>query len=230
MIGNPDLNDNNFNLENYENFYEHHHFEPIPEEYATTINEVIPRFGWALDQVEELEAKNLLDLGCLDGSFALSVAAQLGLTVTGIDLTQDGIALAKERATKFKLPATFYQGEVEKHLVRLAKEGKQYDVVTWFELIEHVKDVPLVIKLIDAVLAPGGSVLTSTPAFESPYFGMDDEANTCHIRLYTMKEEDYYAVNKFGTKRLATSIVKEIGKDRIKDMALHNELINVRYQ
>lgn len=219
-----------FSMDNYEEFYEHHKFEPIPEDMAFTINEVIPRFGWALDKVEELGSRNILDLGCLDGSFALSVCDQLGIPVTGIDLTVDGINLAKERAAAKNLPATFLQGTCEARLEELAAQGKQYDVVTFFELIEHVEDVQRLIKLIDAVLAPGGSVLVSTPDFEGPVYGADDEINKCHIRLYTTAKKSYSRPNKFGTVRKATSIYEEIGEDRIKELSVHNHLINCRYQ
>jgi hypothetical protein len=39
-----------------------------------------------------------------------SVADQLGVTVTGVDLTKDGIDLAIQRAKAKSLPATFFQG------------------------------------------------------------------------------------------------------------------------
>jgi 2-polyprenyl-3-methyl-5-hydroxy-6-metoxy-1,4-benzoquinol methylase len=230
MVGDSKLNDRNFDPENYEEFYSGHYFEPIPEEAALDVHEVIPRFGWAFDQVEELQPKSLLDLGCLDGSFALTIAKHFGIRTIGVDLTKDGVDIGNRRAKEAKLPATFVQGTVEDALFNYAKDGEKFDLITFFEIIEHVKDVQKVLKLIDAVLAPGGSVLVSTPDFEGPHFGKDDEDNKCHIRLYTTAKEDYEAVNKHGTTRKATSIYKEIGEDRIKEIGVHNELINLRYQ
>lgn len=229
MVGIKEQNDKNFDPENYEAFYEHHYFEPIPEASALNVHELIPRFGWAFDKIEEIKPKTVLDLGCLDGSFALTIAKHLGVTTYGIDLTQDGIDIAIERASKANLPAHFSQGTIEEWLERFAREGMKFDVITWFEIIEHVKDVDLCIKLIDAVLAPGGTVLCSTPAFEAPTFGMDDEENTCHVRLFTEQPADYYAVNKHGTKRMATSFPALLG-DRIKEMGTYSELINVLYK
>jgi len=226
MVGSKSEQD--FSLEQYEDFYEHHKFEPINEKHAFDIHEFIPRFGWAFDQVEELQPKNLLDLGCLDGSFALTVARHLHIPVSGIDLTVDGIKIAKERAEQAKLNAHFYQGPIEEQIRGF--EPHSFDVVTLFEVIEHVKDVQEVLRLIDDVLAPGGSVLVSTPAFESPVYGADDEKNKCHIRLYTTEKEDYSRENKYGHVRKATSIYKEIGPDRVKDVSVHNHLINVRYE
>jgi 2-polyprenyl-3-methyl-5-hydroxy-6-metoxy-1,4-benzoquinol methylase len=230
MIGDPSINDSNFNIENYEAFYEHHHFVETPEEEATKVNESIPRFGWAYDLVEELKPENLLDLGTLDGSFPITVSSNLGTVATGVDLTVDGIAIANERAKRLGLPCEFHQGTVEEWLESMARRGHKYEMITAFELLEHVKDPQRLLQLIDKVLAPGGNVLISTPAFESPFYGKDDEKNKCHIRLYTMSDADYEEANKYGNVRKATSITKEIGKQRIKEMEVMSELINLRYQ
>lgn len=219
-----------FDAHDYEEFYENHHFQPLQEDYALEAHEIIPRFGWGFDIVESLQPKTLLDLGCLDGSFTLSVARHLGVNTMGVDLTKDGIRIARERSAKYQLPSKFHQGTIEEWLIDFIADGLKYDVVTCFEVVEHVKNPTELISLIDQVLAPGGSVLMSTPSFESPVFGMDDEKNKCHVRLYTTKEEDYEAVNKYGNTRKATSIVQQIGKERIKQMGIHNHLINVHYQ
>ena len=239
-----EYHDQTFSLDNYEDFYSHHTFTPIKEEDFLNVHELIPRFGWAFDKVEELRPATLLDLGCLDGSFALTVAKHLGVQVTGVDLTEDGIEIASDRAHRYHLDGVFVQGFVEDFLenyIKLLKsdekkhgkafaDKRRFDLVTFFEIIEHVEDPQRCLKLIDQVLAPGGSVLVSTPAFESPTFGKDDEQNKCHIRLYTTKDEDYEEYNKHGTLRKATSITKEIGKERIQEMGVYSELINVHYK
>jgi len=230
MVGNPDHNDKTFKEDDYEEFYEDHHFQPLRDADALNCHEVIPRFGWAFDKVQELKVSSLLDLGCLDGSFPLTVAKHLGMKVAGVDLTKDGIKIASHRARENGLDATFAQGTAENYLQYCIDNNITYDIITAFEIIEHVKDVPLLLGLIDKVLSPGGSVLLSTPSFESPIWGMDDEQNKCHVRLYTTKDEDYEAVNKYGNTRKATSMPKEVGPERIKEMGIYSELINVWYQ
>lgn len=222
--------DTDFSEENYEDFYAHHRFVETTENDAQNVHEIIPRFGWGYDMVDEHKPSNLLDLGTLDGSFPITIAKHFGIPTTGVDLTTDGIKLAKERALYLGLDATFYQGTIEEHLEKLAKAGKKFDMVTCFEVIEHVKDPTLLLQLIDKVLAPGGNALLSTPDFESPLYGKDDEKNKCHIRLYTIEEEDYEAANKYGNVRKATSMSKQVGKQRIKEMGVYSHLINVRYQ
>lgn len=216
-----------FDVEDYDHFYtDEMHFVELSEEQALRANEHIPRFGWAFDIVEELKPKNLVDLGCLEGSFILTVANQLGLDVTGVEMNKEAVTIGRERAKKHGLKAKFYQSSAEDFL---GKTKQKFDVITCFEVLEHVKDPTALLKLIDKALAPGGTVLVSTPAFESPTYGKDDEQNKCHIRLYTMKDDDYEEYNKYGTLRKATSITKQIGKDRIKEMAVYSELINLRY-
>lgn len=218
-----------FKMEEYDEFYtEHMDFVSIPENLFLTVHEFIPRFGWAFDQVGELKPKNLLDLGCLDGSFALSIANHYKIPTTGVDMNKRSTAIGNERAKKYGVTTTCIQSAAEDFLE--ACEPHSFDVITFFEIIEHVKDVPRLLKLIDRALAPGGSVLVSTPAFESPNFGKDDEVNKCHIRLYTLEPEDYEEVNKYGTLRKATSLYKEIGPDRIQEAGVYSELINARYQ
>lgn len=235
MIGKREQNDKAFTPDDYDGFYEHHYFAPIPDEHALNVHQVIPRFGWAYDQVASLKPKSLLDLGCLDGSFPITIASHFDIPTVGVDLTKDGIDLAKERAKANGLKATFYQGSVEKWLQKFIDQKKKFDMITFFEIIEHVEDVQFCLGLIDKVLAPGGSVLVSTPEFEGPNFGYSDTLNTCHVRLYTTKDEDYEKTfrdkhhNNIEVTRKATSITKEIGKDRIKEMGVYSELINLRY-
>lgn len=235
MIGTNTEKD--FRVEEYENFYEHHNFQPMGREDAFAVHEVIPRFGWAFDVIGSLPHTGplkVLDLGCLEGSFVLTICKHWPwVEGTGVDLTADGIEIAKTRAQEELLPAVFYQGTVEAWLQNFIDDGEKFDVVTNFELMEHVKDPELVFKLMAQVVKPGGTILVSTPSFESPYFGMDDEQNKCHIRLYTTADEDYEAVNKYGTKRTGTAIVKQLKKAVptafIEDIEVVSELINLRY-
>jgi 2-polyprenyl-3-methyl-5-hydroxy-6-metoxy-1,4-benzoquinol methylase len=221
-----------FTVENYEEFYSDHHFVPFPDEDAVNMSEYLPRVGWAVDVADEINARSVLDLGCLEGFTALTLANNVASVkeAVGVDLSRDGIELGKQRATRFDLPVDFYQMSVEDYLKKCVKEGKKFDLICAFELMEHVKDPALVFKLIDQVKSDGGTVLISTPDFEAPTYGKDDEKNKCHIRLYTTADADYAATNKYGHVRQATSLSKAIGKERIKDMEVINELINLRYQ
>jgi 2-polyprenyl-3-methyl-5-hydroxy-6-metoxy-1,4-benzoquinol methylase len=217
-----------FTIEKYEEFYADHHFSPLPEDSALNAHRFIPRVNWALDIAKELQPKRILDLGCLDGFTLLTLTNHVKSIeqAVGVDLSQEGVSLAKQRAKAHNLPCIFFQDSIEAFLEDCTK---QFDLITMFEVIEHVKSPRVVLKLIDKVKAPNGTVLVSTPDFEAPTFGKDDEQNKCHIRLYTTADEDYEAENRYGNIRKATSITKEVGKERVKEMGVYSELINVRY-
>ncbi len=211
----------------YDKFYQSHYFAPVSDEDAINAHKIFPRVAWALDIAREIKPKAVLDLGCLEGYALLTIARHVGIEQgEGVDLSEDGIKLAITRAKKYGLKCGFTNWSIEDYL-----DGCPYkfDLIMAFEVMEHVKNPELVFKLIDEVLAPGGTVLISTPAFESPTYGKDDEQNKCHVRLYTTKDEDYEEINKYGNMRTASSLSKQIGKSRIKEMSVFSELIHARY-
>lgn len=218
-----------FKVEEYDEFYADHYFLPLKDEDAFNAHRFIPRIAWALDVAKEYKPKKVLDLGCLDG-FALLTIAKHCPSVEfgkGVDLSEAGIKIAQQRADELESPALdFEQGTIEDYL---EKTKTKFDMIMLFEVIEHVKSPRALLKLIDRVKAPNAQILISTPDFESPLFGKDDEQNKCHIRLYTTADEDYESTNKYGTLRKATSMPKQVGKDRIKDIGVYSELINCRY-
>lgn len=225
----------NFDVNMYDEFYESHVFAPLPDDRALNAHRIIPRISWALDIAKELKPKSVLDLGCLEGYTALTIANHVDSVerVVGVDLSEDGIDLANSRKPLVKASCEFKQGTIEDYL---QKCEEKFDMIVCFEVIEHVLDPELLIKLIDKVKSDNGQVLISTPAFESPIFGKNDVANKCHIRLYTMADEDYDEMTDKPDPdtghcyiRTASSMPKLIGKDRIIEMGVYSELINCRY-
>jgi 2-polyprenyl-3-methyl-5-hydroxy-6-metoxy-1,4-benzoquinol methylase len=216
-----------FDINEYDKFYEHHYFDPMNDEDARNADKRLARCKWAVDVAKKIKPKTILDLGCLEGFTQFTIQDKLDYKVTGvgIDLSHEAIELAKARNAKFGMDFEFYQGRIEDWM---EQTDQKFDMITCFEVMEHVEDPEKVLKLMDKVLAQGGQILISTPDFESPLFGKDDEDNKCHIRLYTTADEDYEAENKYGHVRKATSLSKQVGKDRIVEMESVAELINCR--
>lgn len=223
-------NETQFNIEEYEEFYEDHTFQPLRDEDAMNAHRFLPRVNWALDVAKELKPKRILDLGCLDGYALLTLCKHAGSVeyAKGVDLSKDGINIARKRAESLEgIAIDFEQNTIEDFL---ENTKMKFDLIMLFEVIEHVKNPRVLLKLIDRVKAKDGQVLVSTPDFEAPTYGKDDEKNKCHIRLYSLADEDYTANNKYGTLRMATSMSKQVGKDRIIEMDTYSELINCRYK
>jgi len=226
----------NFDVNNYDEFYESHVFAPLPDDKALNAHRIIPRITWALDVAKEFRPKSVLDLGCLEGYTALTIANHVDSVerIVGVDLSEDGIELANSRKTLVKASSEFIQGTIEDFLENCEEK---FDMIVCFEVIEHVLDPELLVKLIDRVRSEIGQVLISTPSFEAPTFGKNDVANKCHIRLYTTKEEDYEEMTDVPDPqtgktymRTASSMPKLLQEHDIIEMGVYSELINVRYK
>jgi SAM-dependent methyltransferase len=111
----------------------------------------------ALRVTEPRPGARLLDVGCAQGEFAAAALA-LGLRVSGVDLNPDAVRRARERVPQ----ATFYCGELQPQVV-----GSNWDMITMFDLIEHVRDPIGTLRQAASVLAPTGRLVIATPATDS---------------------------------------------------------------
>jgi len=97
--------------------------------------------------------QRLLDVGCAQGEFA-AVASQRGLKVFGVDLNPQAVLTARERVPE----GTFWCGEID-----AAAAAANFDVITMFDFIEHVRDPIETLRQAASLLDPNGSLLVSTP-------------------------------------------------------------------
>lgn len=108
-----------------------------------------------------------LDIGCGGGIFAES-AARLGSTksVTAIDPSPEVLAIAKGHARRDPGLARklTYLGTSIEELSQTAVEDTQFDVVSLFEVIEHVTDPSSFLDQVVERVKPGGWLIMSTIA------------------------------------------------------------------
>ena len=103
----------------------------------------------------------LLDLGCGEGHF-LKHASLQGWDVSGIDLKAENTEFAK-KVLQIKNAHCAPLGEV------LLPE-KTFNVVTLYDLIEHLSNPFSELKKINKLLQPGGLVVISTPNVKNSIF------------------------------------------------------------
>ncbi|KAH6605807.1 hexaprenyldihydroxybenzoate methyltransferase [Trichoderma cornu-damae] len=107
-----------------------------------------------------------LDIGCGGGIFAES-AARLPSTkhVTAIDPTPSVLSVAKAHARKdpsLAAKLSYKQCSVEQ--LHVPAEGQGYDIVTLFEVLEHVDDPGAFLDRVRPLVRPGGWLVMSTIA------------------------------------------------------------------
>lgn len=126
----------------------------IPGEVNADLwNEHFARYAFA---ARFAAGARVLDVGCGTG-YGPAELAQRARGVTGIDVSTDALRYAQ---SSFPLPnLAFIRGSA----ASLAFRDAGFDVVTAFEVIEHLRDWPEMIKESARVLVPQGLFLVSTP-------------------------------------------------------------------
>lgn len=106
----------------------------------------------------EITGKNVLDIGCGGGILTESLA-RLGVNATGIDMSDDAIAIAKEHAEKSDLKIHYALSSAEDFA---EKNLSNFDVITCMEMLEHVPDPISIIQAAAQLLKPHGYLFFST--------------------------------------------------------------------
>ena len=103
------------------------------------------------------EGLRIADIGC-GGGLVAEPAARLGAAVTGIDAAASNIRIAEQHAKKMNLEIDYRNVAAEK----LLAENKKFDVVLCLEVIEHVPDPLVFLKICADLINPGGVMICST--------------------------------------------------------------------
>jgi 2-polyprenyl-6-hydroxyphenyl methylase/3-demethylubiquinone-9 3-methyltransferase len=122
------------------------------------LHEINPlRLDWIRQHVS-LSGAKVVDIGCGGGILTEAMAAA-NANVTGVDMAEAPLAVARLHQHESKLDIDYRQATAEE----LAEsEGASYDVVTCLEMLEHVPDPAAVINACYELVKPGGHVFFST--------------------------------------------------------------------
>ncbi len=117
----------------------------------------------------------ILDVGCGTGANLLMLS-QFG-DAEGVDVSEDALAFCRERGLeKVRLGAA----------EELPYKDGTFDLVTAFDVVEHIDDDLGGLREMRRVLRPGGRVLLFVPAFMFLWGLQDDVSN--HRRRYRLPE------------------------------------------
>lgn len=110
----------------------------------------------------------LLDLGCGMGGFAVAVARK-GAQVTALDYHPAYCAITAVRAARYNLPLPVAAAAGE----ALPLPDATYDIVTCWDVLEHVQSPDALLAELGRVLRPGGLLLITAInrfAFRDPHY------------------------------------------------------------
>lgn len=116
------------------------------------------RRQFILQHVGEIFEKNVIDVGCGGGILAESLA-KLGANVTGIDMGEEPLNVAKLHALESGVNINYEKVTAEE---KAANHSEHFDIVTCMEMLEHVPDPSSIVRACAQMVKPGGYVFFST--------------------------------------------------------------------
>ncbi len=106
----------------------------------------------------ELAGARVVDVGC-GGGILSEALARAGARVTGIDMSEPAVQVARRHAEQAELDIEYVATSAE----ALADERPDsFDAVVCMELLEHVPDPETLVQACAALAAPGGWLFFST--------------------------------------------------------------------
>lgn len=129
-------------------------YDYTSEAFRSIAAEVAAHRLEVLTGIVPLEGKRVLEIGCATGEFC-AAARKAGATPLGIDLSGDIVDVAAHR-----YPSIDFRKDTAESI---AAAGERFDVVTAYEVIEHVPAPASWIRASSKLLEPGGRLVISTP-------------------------------------------------------------------
>jgi 2-polyprenyl-6-hydroxyphenyl methylase/3-demethylubiquinone-9 3-methyltransferase len=115
------------------------------------------RAKFVADHTKLLNAR-VLDVGC-GGGLLCEALFNAGAKVTGVDLAEGMVEVARLHAAEQNLPIEYLVADAES---LVATHSGQFDVVTCMEMLEHVPNPDATVATLAKLVRPGGSVFIST--------------------------------------------------------------------
>ncbi|MDU9004318.1 class I SAM-dependent methyltransferase [Sedimentitalea todarodis] len=132
-------------------------------------------FGWLVQQdVTRLGRANLLDIGCGTGSFLGKIIDMPGLSATGSEIYLSGLKIAQKRQPR----AEFIQFDVTQGVL-----DRQFDIITAFDVLEHVEQDEAGFRNIHDMLSDDGTYIMSVPQHAFLWSRLDEIVH--HKRRYS---------------------------------------------
>lgn len=122
------------------------------------LHDINPLRANYIDERSPVAGKKLIDVGC-GGGILSEAMAQRGAVVTGIDMGEAPLSVAKLHQLESQLTIDYQQSTAE---AMAEAHSEQFDIVTCLEMLEHVPSPEKVVDACAKLCKPGGHLYFST--------------------------------------------------------------------
>lgn len=116
------------------------------------------RVSYIEEQCGGLSGKKVLDIGCGGGILAEAMAEH-GAEVTGIDMAEQSLEIARMHLLESGLKVDYQQSTAEQFAL---DHPHQFDVITCLEMLEHVPDPASILQAAAGLVKADGCIVLST--------------------------------------------------------------------
>lgn len=161
-----------------------------------------------------VDGKRILDAGCGEG-YGVASLARVAREAVGIDVSLEDIDSARSRYPQPNLDFIHVDATEDYPF-----PDKHFDVVTSFEVIEHIRNWSEYLERIDRVLSDTGMLIISSP--NRPYYRDErGEINPYHYHEFDLEELDrilavHFSHRKmFGQNHYGGILIEDYESDRV---------------
>lgn len=122
------------------------------------LHDINPLRANYIDMRAPVSGKNIVDIGC-GGGILCEALAQRGAQLTGVDMGEAPLEVARLHALESELPITYVHTTAETFA---QQKAHIFDTVTCLEMLEHVPDPSSTIQACADLCKPGGDIFFST--------------------------------------------------------------------
>jgi len=110
--------------------------------------------------LEKYRGSSFLEVGCGASAWLPFFATEYSLLVSGIDYSEEGCRIAAENLNIQQIP---YSDILCRDILHWDSEGRFYDIIFSYGVIEHFDKPNEIVKVFSHHLAPGGLMITLVP-------------------------------------------------------------------
>lgn len=139
----------------------------VQKEYWKKLPQLKRRVKKAVTELQKFKKDGkLLDVGCGFGLF-LEMAKEAGFKVYGVEMEKETVKAVQE---KFGLKNIY-----QKNIKEIGFPERYFDVITLFDILEHLENPEVILKELKKLLKPNGVLVVQSPNIKSIMFKLTKE-------------------------------------------------------